>query len=162
MAQRQTAIAGFSLIEVMIVLVIIGILMMIAVPSYQDSVRKSRRADGMRDLMELASRQERFYAQNSQYTNIIKTATGLNFKPNDDDNGDPDEPTLSSEGHYTLSVTPCETPDEANGADFSTCYNLSAAPRGTQAEDACGILTVNSLGQRSHSGSPANDDLDCW
>ena len=48
---------GFSLIEVMIVLVIISVLLLVAVPGYQDSMSKSRRADGMRDLMELVSRQ---------------------------------------------------------------------------------------------------------
>ncbi len=147
--------AGFSLIEVMIVLVIIGVLLLVAVPGYQDGMRKSRRADGMRDLMELVSRQERFYAQNSRYTDNINTAAGLNFRPDED----ADDPTVSSEGHYTLSVTECAgfDPDE-----FDSCYELRAAPLGEQQKDPCGTLTVNSKGQRGHTGSPDNDELRCW
>jgi type IV pilus assembly protein PilE len=146
---------GFSLIEVMIVLVIIGVLLLVAVPGYQDSMRKSRRADGMRDLMELVSRQERFYAQNSVYTDDINTAGGLNFRP---DNAS-DDPTISSEGHYTLSVLECT---DADPDDFSSCYQLRAAPIGEQQKDPCGTLTVNSKGQRARTGSPDIDELSCW
>ena len=146
---------GFSLIEVMIVLVIIGVLLLVAVPGYQDSMRKSRRADGMRDLMELVSRQERFYAQNSRYTDDINTAGGLNFRPDDES----DDPTISSEGHYTLSVQECVGFDPG---DFSSCYQLRAVPNGEQQKDPCGTLTVNSKGQRDHTGSPDNDELSCW
>jgi type IV pilus assembly protein PilE len=156
MNQTKVASGGFSLIEVMIVLVIIGVLLLVATPGYQESMRKSHRAGGMRDLMELVSRQERFYAQNSRYTNVIKTPTGLNFMPNDDDDDDPDKPTLSSEGHYDLSVALCKNPDQV---DFSTCYNLLATPRGKQAEDACGTLNVDSKGKRGHSGAT---ELTCW
>jgi type IV pilus assembly protein PilE len=148
MNRLKAAHAGFSLIEVMIVLVIIGVLMLVALPGYQDSMRKSHRADGMRDLMELVSRQERFYAQNSGYTDDIETVNGLNFGR-----------TISSEEHYNLSVVKCE---DAEDDDFSACYELRAAARGEQQKDACGTLTVNSKGQRSHTGSPDNDDLDCW
>jgi type IV pilus assembly protein PilE len=144
----KAANAGFSLIEVMIVLVIIGILMMVAVPGYQDSMRKSRRADGMRDLMELVARQERFYAQNSRYTDDIETLGGLNF-----------DRTISSEGYYALSVMECADTDPD---DFSTCYELRAAPIGEQQKDACGTLTVNSKGERGHTGSPDIEELNCW
>ncbi len=146
--QRRADMPGFSLIEVMIVLVIIGVLLLVAVPGYQESMRKSHRADGMRDLMELVSRQERFYAQNSRYSGDIEAASGLNFGS-----------TISTEGHYTLSVEACEDFDDD---DFSTCYVLLATPRGEQTKDACGTLTVNSKGQRDHTGSPDNDGLRCW
>ncbi|MBK6509875.1 MAG: prepilin-type N-terminal cleavage/methylation domain-containing protein [Haliea sp.] len=104
--------AGFSLIEVMIVLVIIGVLMLVAVPGYQESMKKSRRADGMRDLIELTARQERFYAQNSQYTAEIALPGGLNYGrafpaqcvyP---EGAAPMELELF-EGHYDLSVVKC-------------------------------------------------------
>jgi type IV pilus assembly protein PilE len=146
MNQTKVASGGFSLIEVMIVLVIIGVLLLVATPGYQESMRKSHRADGMRDLMELVSRQERFYAQNSRYTNDIETADGLNL-----------ERTISSESYYTLSVQTCSENDEED--DYSRCYILLAEPRGKQTKDACGTLTVNSKGERDHSGSA---DLKCW
>ena len=136
--------AGFSLIEVMIVVVIIGILMLVAVPGYQESMKKSRRADGMRDLIELTARQERFYAQYSVYTDDIDSPDGLNF-----------ERTTTSEGHYDLEVVTCAGED-----DFSACYVLQAVPKGIQAKDKdCATLRVNSKGQRSASGTLGDA---CW
>lgn len=168
--QLMIARAGFSLLEVMMVLVIIGILMMIAVPLYEDSMRKSHRADGMRDLMELSARQERFYAQNSVYTGEIgeqdgadeNDDVGLNFSGGSSERckATPNAGTVfSSECHYTLSVEACS--EEEDGV-FSRCYVLIAEPRGGQQQDPCGTLTVNSLGQRGHRGSPGNNDLNCW
>ena len=58
---------GFTLMELMIVVAIIGILAGIAYPTYQDSVRKSRRADAEAVLLELAQWMERFYTENNRY-----------------------------------------------------------------------------------------------
>jgi type IV pilus assembly protein PilE len=159
MQRLRASSAGFSLIEVMIVLVIIAVLLLIAVPGYQESMKKSRRADGMRDLMELTARQERFYAQYSRYTDDIGTADGLNLKR-----------TTSSEGHYNLKVKPCEDEglvaycgDEAeveDEEDISTCYVLQAVPKDKQENDTqCATLCVDSRGQRSASGSLGDA---CW
>jgi type IV pilus assembly protein PilE len=146
MNSLKTRGAGFTLIEVMIVLVIIGILMLVAVPGYQESMKKSRRADGMRDLIELTARQERFYAQYSRYTPDIDTADGLNL-----------ERTTSAEGHYDLEVVTC--PGEA-ADDFSACYVLQAVPKGVQEKDTdCATLSVDSKGQRSASGTLGDA---CW
>lgn len=151
--------AGFSLIEVMIVMVIIAILLLVAVPGYQESMKKSRRADGMRDLMELTARQERFYAQHSSYTAEIANSDGLNF-----------ERTISSEGHYDLKVKPCEDEDllaycgdvvaVVDEAELSACYVLQAVPKGIQEKDTqCAVLCVDRKGQRSASGSLG---AACW
>lgn len=130
----------------MIVLVIIALLLLVAVPGYQESMKKSRRADGMRDLMELTARQERFYAQYSVYTDDIDSPDGLNF-----------ERTTSSEGHYDLAVVACPDKDDD---DFSDCYVLRAVPKGKQANDTeCATLSVNSKGQRSASGTLGDA---CW
>jgi type IV pilus assembly protein PilE len=138
--------AGFTLIEMMIVLVIIGILLLVAVPGYQESMKKSRRADGMRDLMELTARQERFYAQYSEYTDDIDSPDGLNL-----------ERTTSSEGHYDLAVVACPGKD---ADDFSDCYILNAVPKDRQANDTeCATLSVDSKGQRSASGTLGDA---CW
>ena len=134
---------GFTLVEAMVVLAIVGILMAITVPMYQDSVRKARRSDGMDDLLELASRQARFFAQNSAYTVTIDGATGLNL-----------DRTVSSEGFYRLSVDPTED------CRIETCYVLTAEPIDAQAKDeACASLTMNSLGQRNATGTLGSD---CW
>ena len=134
---------GFTLIEILVVLAILGILVMIAAPTYQDSVRKSRRSDGMQDLMELSARQERFYAQNSTYTTDVNTAAGLNLGR-----------TTSSEGHYTLAAAAGGT------GSIATSYVLTATPVGAQADDAgCLVLSMDSLGQRGATGVLGTD---CW
>jgi len=134
---------GFTLMEILIVIAILGILLMLVLPTYFDSMRKSRRADGIGDLLELVGRQERFYAQNSTYTTDIDTAAGLNLGR-----------TVSSEGHYTLSAAAC-----ASGT-IASCYVLTATPVGGQAGDkACAALSVDSLGQTTASGV---DPDNCW
>ena len=60
-------LAGFTLIEVMIVVAIVAILSAIAFPSYQESVRKSKRADARTQLLEVAQFMQRFYSQNDRY-----------------------------------------------------------------------------------------------
>ena len=64
---------GFTLIEVMMTVVIIGILAAIAYPAYQDQVRKGRRADAMAQLLTLAQAYERFYTSNNTYAGFWAT-----------------------------------------------------------------------------------------
>ncbi|WP_394494131.1 type IV pilin protein [Shewanella sp. ENK2] len=71
---------GFTLIEVMIAVVIIGILSSIAYPSYTQFVAKGARADGLAGLMDVANRQEQFYLDNRKYTADM-TKLGLNADP---------------------------------------------------------------------------------
>lgn len=134
---------GFTLIEIMMVVVIMGILVTVALPTYQDSVRKARRSDGMQDLLELSARQARFYAQNSTYTTVINTAAGLNLGR-----------TTSSEGHYNL------TGAAGGTGSIVTSYVLTATPVGAQADDTgCLVLSMDSLGQRAATGVLGDD---CW
>ena len=67
---------GFTLIELMITVAVVGILAAIAYPSYQDSIRKSRRADAKSALLDAAHRQERFFTENNQYTNVLVAPGG--------------------------------------------------------------------------------------
>ncbi|WP_276968674.1 type IV pilin protein, partial [Metallibacterium scheffleri] len=60
--------AGFTLIELMITLVVLAILTMIAVPIYEHQIEESRRTDARTALLELAEREERYYATNNAYT----------------------------------------------------------------------------------------------
>ena len=68
---------GFTLIELMIVVAIVGILAAIAYPSYQDSVLKSRRADGQSELLRIQGLMERYYYEEGSYTDELSDLTAL-------------------------------------------------------------------------------------
>ena len=84
---------GFTLIELMIVVGIIGILAAIGIPAYQGYVLRSHRTDAHSSLLDIAARQERFVAQRNTYTTVIAADTGLNLGS-----------ANSRDGYYTLEV----------------------------------------------------------
>lgn len=112
---------GFTLIELMIVIVIIGILAAIAFPSYQGAIRESRRVVAEGDLVELASDLERYYTTNNTYLGATVTF-----------NESPQEGVAK---FYDLAVVV-----DASGGLF----DLSATPKNGQATDFCGTLTFDS------------------
>ena len=71
---RASARAGFTLIELMITVAIVGILAAIAYPSYQDSVRKGKRAEGRTALIDFLQQQERFLTQTGSYAVVTPGA----------------------------------------------------------------------------------------
>lgn len=147
--------AGFSLIEMMIVLVIVAILAGVALPAYQNSMQKSRRSDAYALLMDVASRQEQHMLDRATYT---ATMTDLGYAA---------DPVVSEEGYYTVDYVACTGGGEA----ITNCYNLvaSAVAGQGQADDAlCGQIALRSNGSKESSpkGStwPANAATDgrCW
>jgi len=132
--QRNQSMSGFSLIELLVTVVIFTVVMAIAVPVYQSTVRESRRADARAVLLDAANREHRFFADNDAFT---ATMTDLNF-PN---------PALSEQGHYLLSAALT-----ANG------FTVTATPQGPQAADtACATLSLASNGTKTATGGGA-----CW
>ena len=137
--------SGFTLIEVMIVVVIVAILLGIALPAYQDSMRKGRRTDAREGLMDAANREERFILDRSVYTDDMA------------DLGYAADPLISKEGYYSIDV---EAPDP--NCPIATCYTLTATPvaGGAQAADTrCTSFTLKSNGARTATGSAATE---CW
>ena len=141
--------SGFTLIEMMIVVVIVAILAAFAFPAYNDYIRKSRRADGMNYLLELQTLQEKHRASATTYTNSVTTAppNGLG------------KSTLSPNGnHYSVAIT----------NNSATGYVLTATAQGTQAQDkgrdgsTCNslILTVNATNPRGVKTSSTSNQ--CW
>lgn len=141
---------GFTLIEVLIAVVIVGILASIAIPSYQDSVRKSRRADAQAGLLGLAQAMERHFTSNATYTGA---AVGGN------NTGAPaifsaQTPVDGNAKFYNLTIH----------ASSSTAYTLRATPINGQVGD--GIMSLDNLGRRvwdrDNDGDLAEASDLCW
>jgi len=126
---------GFTLIELMIVVVVIAILVAVAYPSYTQHMIKARRSDAEGALMNFANTMERYYTENGTYTGA---ASGGN------DTGAPtifatQAPVDGSSKYYNLTINTA-TP---------TTYVLRATPIAGSAQDGDGFLQVNQAGTRS-------------
>ncbi len=134
---------GFTLIELMIVIAIVAIIAAVALPAYNDSVRKSRRADAKGALTEAAAMQERIYSESYSY---VANAELSRLVANSDGQS-------SREGYYTLAVSNAA----CSGPPYD-CYSITATAVGAQANDTnCATLTINHMGQKTSSPS-----TDCW
>jgi type IV pilus assembly protein PilE len=146
--------AGFTLVELMIVMVVAAILAAIAIPMYLNQVRESRRTDARSALLELAGREERYYATNNTYTN---SAAALGYSGWG--SGYP-----IGNGYYYLDQpnVPAAAPDPTPPAAPS--YSITAVPIYPQTADTCASLTVDSTGQQTAVLTSGGQDTTgtCW
>ncbi|MBX9894064.1 MAG: type IV pilin protein [Nitrosomonas sp.] len=142
-------VTGFTLIELMVAVAILGILASVALPSYQNYVRQSNRAVAKSLLYENAQFMERFYTQNNQYDATVG-ADGVANRGGDD-----------------IAVALPLTQSPRNGtaqynislqAVTDSTFILQAIPTGTMAGDICGTLTLTHTGVQGADGNIA----DCW
>ncbi|OEY67997.1 hypothetical protein BG841_09485 [Marinobacter sp. X15-166B] len=131
---------GFTLIELMIAVAIIGIIATIAVPSYQRYVESTRRTTAQGDLLELAQFMERRYTNGYDYRDADGTAPALPFTA---------QPRQGGPQFYQYGF---------EGAVARETFVLQATPVGGQSTEACGWLRIDQAGARSSESG----DADCW
>lgn len=132
---------GFTLIELMIVVAIVGIIIAVAVPAYQNQAQEARRSDGKIALERAAAMQEQWYFANNAYTATVNNIGGSGGT------------LLSPEGYYSITSSVLATATGCSADDI--CYQLTATARGAQADDSsCDPLTITNTGEKG----PAN----CW
>ena len=134
---------GFTLIEVMIVVAIIGILAAIAYPSYDEYVKRGNRTEGQAFLSDVAARQERYFSQNNAYITANANLGKLY--------GTTDTSKQSATAKYTITL--------AAGAATDGGYLLTATQQFNDLK--CATLTLNALGVKNSTGTRA-DTKDCW
>jgi len=133
---------GYTLIELMITVVVVAVLAAIALPAYQQVLRKGNRADAKAILMETAQFMERYFTTNS-------------------------DPDPTKRGYFGAAVLSGVSPKGASGSDVkysisfvapptADAYVLQAEPKNSQAADSCGTLTL------SNTGAQTADAAGCW
>jgi type IV pilus assembly protein PilE len=131
---------GFTLIEVMIVVAIIGILAAIAYPNYDEYVKRSNRSEGQAFLHDVSARQEKYFTQNNAYVTATSDIAKLVLKHGN----------KSETGKYTLTLS------KANGDGG---YTLTATQN--FGDTKCGNLSLDALGTKGRSGS-GKSVAECW
>lgn len=146
--RRKAGQSGFTLMEVMVTLAIVGIVTAIAYPSYRDNTRRGSRADARGLLLEDAQYMERFFNENNAYN--LSVAGSAPVLPRT-------VVPIGATGakvNYTISLT----------AVSASAFTLTATAQNSQVNDDCKNLTITNLGQKSTTGTLTGNmtsDL-CW
>ena len=143
MKTKQT---GFTLIELMIVVAIVGILTSVGYPSYQHYIQKAKRSEAEAALVSMATAMEQWRVENNYNYTVVNVGAGSTAIFSDQ------VPTDGSGTKtYTLSISTLAAGN----------YTLTATPVAPQDSDSCGVLTLDSTGVKGANGI-APDTAGCW
>lgn len=134
-SRLDSRLAGYSMLEILFVVALLGIILAYAIPAYRQYVQRVHRADAVRTLLSIAGCQERVRAQSGFYdtTRCLEA---------------PDQ------ADYAISLEPAENPS-------SLVFQAIATPLHRDPNDFCGALMINQTGTRQVSGD-AQKKADCW
>ena len=132
--ESRRSVAGFTLIELMIVVVVVAILAAVAYPNYRDQVLRSRRAQAKADLVEYVQMAERYHTVQNTYVGFALPSA--------------QSPREGGTPRYGLAAT----------TQTATDFVVAATAQGSQTEDDCGNLSLSSTGAKTSGGTLAT----CW
>ncbi len=135
--KKRKSSQGFTLIELVIAMAIVGILATIAYASYSTQIQHSRRSDALTSVGSISSSLERCYAQAYAYTGCTNAAAGI---------------TASQNGYYSIAT-----------AVAASTYTVTATPVGGQAGDtSCAVIAVSNSGQSAANSHGVDATKTCW
>lgn len=143
LSRNRLQSTGFTLIELMVTVAIVGILASVAYPSYQEYVRKAKRAEGRVAMLQIMQQQERYMTQYNTYLAFAANASNIPFKTYSGES--------SSKSSYYIGARAC------TGQTIQNCVEVFATPQYT--DPFITQLTLTSTGVKSCTGSKTSV---CW
>ena len=129
---------GVTLTELMFVVAVAALITMVAIPTYDSVVKRTKRTEGHGALVDLANRMEKyFYSANSYVGASVATLMGS---------------TTTESGYYQLQIS----------AASATAYTLQAQPTGTFSDSECQTLTLDQAGNKGVTGGATKAASECW